>query len=181
MFYDHFDFSAEVVMDGKQTPYQVGEPYIPLHTDFNLYLKPSQPVLPALQSKMVFSRRIHKKPSTKKGIAAIPDKDLLKATVRDFGIYEIMVDTTAPVITTLLKDGMDISKWKRLNFVVKESMTTVQKCEAYVDDHWLRFVQKGDTWYYEIDDYFPMGSHTFTVKAWDENNNSRIMHLTLKR
>jgi hypothetical protein len=64
---------------------------------------------------------------------------------------------------------------------VKDETTTVKKVEAFVDGQWLRVVQKGDLFYYEIDNHFPLGSHVLTVMAYDENNNIQKISYTLTR
>ncbi|MBK7690834.1 MAG: peptidoglycan DD-metalloendopeptidase family protein [Bacteroidetes bacterium] len=173
--YDNICFRSYIAPGPNEYTYlyQVHENEIPLHSYFELQLKPKKEIPASYKGKVALV--LSKKSNgvvTKKGLAAAVVNGKVVASVREFGIYEIAIDQTPPVITSKLKDQMNISKEKVLYFTIKDDITSVKKCTATVDGQWLRLVQKGQTYYYEFDKYFPSGSHALKITATDENNNS---------
>jgi len=159
--------------------YQVHYPFVPLHSSFELKLVPKASIPPALSEKLAVLRYPYKNEQGKKGKAARLMDGKVVATVRDFGDYEIVVDETAPQITSAIKNGDSIAQRKQLTFVVKEETTSVQSVTAEVDGQWLRLAQKGDQYVYELDEHFPKGRHQLTVTAVDENKNKQSKTYTL--
>lgn len=180
-FYDHVHFETNSFYEGGRMMYQVSQTEIPLHHEVDLYLKPDFTVPSIWKVKMALRWHSDLNQKDIKGMAAVVDREMLKVKMKEFGTFEMVLDTIPPQILTTLKNGMNISNIKRLSVEVKDDITSIQTCEAFVDEEWLRLVQKGNIWYYELDEHFPGGTHTFTVRASDENNNIRTISLTLKR
>lgn len=161
--------------------YQVHSSDVPVHTYFDLNLKTKKAIPESLQSKVAVVRYPFGSETQKKGKAASVNRQVVTASVRDFGTYEVVIDTKPPQISTSLKNGASINKLKTLSFIIKDDVTSVAKCQLFVDGNWLRVVQKGDVFYYELDAHFPKGKHEVQLKAFDENNNCAIATLTLTR
>jgi hypothetical protein len=105
----------------------------------------------------------------------------VEAIVNEAGDYEIAIDKTPPRIASTIKNGDRINEREPLSFVITDETTSVKKAEAYVDGQWLRLVQQGNRFYYELDTYFPPGKHTLRITAADENNNMASQNFILER
>lgn len=182
--YDNICFRTSIGPGSNEYTYlyQIYENEVPLHSYFDLQLKPKKEIPALYKSKvaLVLSKKANGV-LAKKGIAANMVNGQVVASVREFGTYEISIDQAPPVITSRLQDKMNISKEKVLYFTIKDAITSVKKCTATVDGQWVRLVQKGSTYYYEIDKYFPVGSHQLKITATDENNNTSEKYYTLIR
>jgi hypothetical protein len=161
--------------------YQVHYPYVPLHTYFDLGLTPKTAIPVALKNNVAVVRLPSPNETGTKGRAAKLVNGQVIVSVRDFGEYQIRIDQKPPVITSTIKNGDIVTKQKRINFVIKEETTSVEHVEATIDGQWIRMVQKGNNYYYEMDDYFPKGSHQFKLTARDENGNTSTQIYTLTR
>lgn len=181
--YDNICFTSSVKPSTSEYShiYQVHTSQVPLHTYFDIFFTPKTTIPISLKDKIAVVRYPYGSDTKKKGKSAELVNGKVKATIRDFGNYEIIVDQKAPIVTSTIKNNDVITKLSRLNFVVKEETTSVKKVEAFVDGQWLRIVQKGDNFYYEMDDHFPLGTHQLTVSAFDENNNVQKINYTLTR
>ena len=181
--YDNIYFTSSIkpATSKYSHRYQVHTPEVPLHTYFDILFVPKSTIPISLKDKITVVRYPYGIETTKKGKAATLVNGKVKATIRDFGKYEIVIDQKAPIITSTIRNNDVVTKLSRLNFVVKDETTSVKKVEAIIDGQWLRIVQKGDHFYYEMDDHFPLGTHQLLVSAYDENNNVQKISYTLTR
>lgn len=161
--------------------YQVHTSNIPVHSYFDLKLTPKTNIPSSLADKIAVQRYPYGNEKNKKGKAAKLQHGIVIVSVRDFGNYEIVIDKTAPKISCSIKNGDNISALKRFNFVIVDETTSVSNVEATLDGQWLRIVQKGNNFYYEMDNYFPKGTHTLAISATDENKNTNTQTYTLTR
>lgn len=101
------------------------------------------------------------------------EKGWFKASFREFGSFELMVDTTAPAITPLgFKNGMNCSKLKRIVFVIKDNTEEIKKFTATLDGNWLCFSNdKGSRFIYDFDEMCPAGEHELKIIAEDQVGN----------
>lgn len=170
-FYDDvcYTFSNTPVSGLFSDVFQVGPSYAPVHTYFELQLKPSLPVPFDLRTKIVM---MYSDGKDTNGRAATPsEKGWYKASVRNLGQYWLATDTTAPVILPQ-KLSADQSKAKRISFVVKDRATSVKSFTGQLDGQWILFEQHESNWFYEMDSHCPKGRHTLKVTATDENGNT---------
>ena len=181
--YDNIYFTSSIkpATSKYSYRYQLHTPEVPLHTYFDILFVPKSTIPISLKDKITVVRYPYGIETTKKGKAATLVNGKVKATIRDFGKYEIVIDQKAPIITSTIRNNDVVTKLSRLNFVVKDETTSVKKVEAIIDGQWLRIVQKGDHFYYEMDDHFPLGTHQLLVSAYDENNNVQKNSYTLTR
>jgi hypothetical protein len=181
--YDNVHFTSSIKPSTSEYShiYQVHTPEVPLHTYFDILFVPKSTIPISLKDKIAVVRYPYGIETTKKGIAATLINGKVKATIWEFGKYEIIIDQKAPIVTSTIRNNDVVTKLSRLNFVTKDETTSVKKVEAFVDGQWLRMVQKGNHFYYEMDDHFPLGTHQLTVSAYDENNNIQKINYTLTR
>ena len=175
--YDNICFKTSVKSSTRPYShiYQVHYNFVPLHSYFDLMLSPKKSIPDELRNKIAVVK------ISGKGTAAKLVNNRVMATIREFGDYEIVTDEKAPVITTKVKNGMNIAKSTALYFNVTEETTSVKSCTATIDGQWLRLVQKGNTFYYEMDDHFPIGTHQLAISATDQNDNITTKTYTLTR
>jgi hypothetical protein len=159
--------------------HQVLDASIPAHHSFSVSLKPITGIPFDLRSKIVMRYRDGQKES---GQAALQeDKGWYKSTVRAFGEYRLEVDTTAPVVTPSIPVKGNLAKAKKINFVVKDAMTSVQAFSGELDGKWILFEQHENNWFYELDNHCPKGAHRLVVKATDENGNTATQSYNFTR
>jgi hypothetical protein len=152
---------------------------VPLHSYFDLVLNPKAPIPAALKNKIAVV--LKKGTAAGSGVAATLINNQVMASLREFGDYEIVIDQRAPLISTSLRGGQNISKLKVLAFTVKDETSSVKQCTAEVDGQWIRLAQKGHTYFYEMDPYFPPGKHELRITASDENDNVSVRSFTFTR
>ena len=120
------------------TVYQLHNTSVPLHRYFPVSIKATTP----LPNKMVMHRFANGKNDYAR---AEPEKykgetGWYKASFREFGSFELMIDTVAPTITPIgFKDGINCSKQSRIVFVIKDNTEEIKKFTATLDGNWLRF------------------------------------------
>ncbi|MBK7764347.1 MAG: M23 family metallopeptidase [Bacteroidetes bacterium] len=179
--YDDINFVSKTseIDDEYSQLYEVHEAYVPVHSYFDLKLKPKQTIPAQFKEKMAMLRLPYTKEGSSNAKAARCKGAWVIANVRDFGTYKLVVDTVAPNIQSTINDNDTITSMKTITFTIQDNYTSIAKCEALVDGKWLRLVQKGDTFYYEMDEHFPIGKHQFDIVATDENKNTRRLKYTL--
>ncbi|XZF13228.1 M23 family metallopeptidase [Chitinophagaceae bacterium MMS25-I14] len=152
---------------------------VPVHHNFDLYIRPDKPIPFALRDKIAF---VYNDGKTEEGTAAQKDdKGWYKCAVRDFGEYRLEADTTAPVITPVSKTAGN--KTSILSFTVKDNMTSVRKFTGTLENgEWLLFEPRGDRFFYRFDDgKCSSGAHVLTLTAADENGNVRTLKYRFTR
>lgn len=160
--------------------YKINSSDVPLHNPILLMLKPKKEIPEVWQNKVAIAKRNND--NTLSGKAANKaDKGFYSAEIKEFGNYIILIDRQAPNISCNIKTGTNIKQNKNITFIIKEDITTVKEVSATVNGQWLRLSQKGNTYTYNIDDFFPQGTHTIQIVAQDENNNIAKQNFTFTK
>ncbi len=150
--------------------YKVNTSDVPVHNYFDLKLKPRSAIAPSLGSKVALVRYPFGKDTEKKGVAGKLVNGWAVASVRDFGTYEVVVDQTPPAVTCALANGAT-HKGKYIFCTAKDETTSIKSFVGTIDNQWVRFVQKGKSFTYEIDKYCLPGNHVLQLNVADENGN----------
>ncbi len=165
--------------NGYSAKVKLGQPWLPVHTYFDLHLKPGRAIPAGLEKKVV---TMYSDDKDEDGRAATQiENGWYKARVRNFGTYWLDIDTTAPVIWSMQKNGANLSRVKQMTFDAKDNMTSVKKFSGYLDGKWICFEQHGDSFFYKFDGHCPKGKHQLVFTAEDENGNASSYHLTFTR
>lgn len=179
--YDSMRFTYnETPSKAGYTVYQLHHPGVPLHGYFPISIKAQT----ALPGKMVMHRFANGKHDYAKAEALMNGKEpgWYKASFREFGSFELLVDTIAPAIIPIgFKEGMNSSKQSRIVFVIKDNTEEIKKITATLDGNWLRFSNdKGSRFIYEFDEMCPAGEHELKIVAEDQvgNVSERVFHFT---
>jgi len=164
-----FQYSSKPDEQSFSERYQIHYSYVPLHTYFDLSIKPNKPVPFNLRDKIVLMYRDGK---SEDGKAADFFNGWYKAKVRNFGEYRLVADTIAPIISSLQKENENLSRARQIRFSVKEAATSVKKFRAELDGKWLLFEPRGTTFFYDFDERCTKGKHRLVITAADENDNT---------
>lgn len=179
--YDSLRFRySEVVPNTGYTIYQLHNVNVPLHAYFPVTIKAST----AFPGKMVMHRFAN---GRKDFVKAEPvrygrEDGWFRASFRDFGSFQLMVDTVPPKISPLgFKDKMNGSKLNSIRFVVTDNTEEIKSFTATLDGNWLRFSNdKGRIFIYEFDEMCPAGEHELRIIAEDQVGNitEKVYHFT---
>lgn len=160
--------------------YKINSSDVPLHNTILLNLKPKKEIPEVWQNKVVIVKRNND--NTFSGKAATKaDNGFYSTEIKEFGNYIMLIDKQAPNISCNVKTGTNIKQVQNISFIIKEDITTVKNVTATVEGQWLRLSQKGITYTYNIDDFFPIGTHTIQIVAQDENNNTATQNFTFTK
>ena len=167
-----FEFQKTYQNNALSSRYQLHQAYVPLHQYVDLSIKPERVVPFALNRKIVLVYHDGAKQSAK---AAQLSNAWYTASVRNFGAYWLAVDTTAPTIKSMQKQGIAMLPGKVLRFKISDNYTSVKKCTATINGQWLCLEQHEEDWFYVIDEHCPIGKNKLELVAVDENGNERKM------
>ena len=167
----HFQYN-ETPGNTGYTVYHLHNTSVPLQRIFPISIKAATP----LPNKMVMHRFANGKNDYARAVPESYGKetDWYKASFREFGSFELMIDTLPPAITPIgFKDGMNCSKQSRIVFVVKDNTEEIKNFTATLDGNWLRFSNdKGSRFIYEFDEMCPTGKHELKIIVEDQVGNT---------
>jgi len=173
-----FETSKSAEAKSSSSRFSIATSTIPVHNYFDLSIKPEVATPFALTSKMTLQYSDGKKISGKK---ATLNDGWYSASVRAFGDYWLAVDTVAPTIKPLLKNGVVLGGKKEIRFVVTDNFSSVKTFTGTINGQWLCFEQHGNNWFYRLDEYCPKGKNKLQLSAIDENGNERKMQFDFTR
>jgi hypothetical protein len=104
------------------------------------------------------------------------------ARFREFGNYQLVSDTVAPVILPIGPlDGADLGHARRIAFHVRDNLGAIRRFRAELDGQWLCFTNdKGLAYIYSFDRHCPPGPHTLRISVEDVagNRSQKEYHFT---
>lgn len=165
--YDSLRFRYSETASATGYPvFQLHSANIPVHSSFPVKIKATSP----LPGKMVMHRFAGSKNDYAK---AEEENGWYKASFREFGNFQLMIDTLPPVITPVgFKDGMNCTKLNHIVFVVTDNTEEIEKFSATLDGNWLRFTNdKGRSFVYVFDEKCAPGEHELKITAEDQAGN----------
>lgn len=179
--YDSIRFQfKETATDGFSV-FQLHNSTVPVHGYFPVSIKAES----AFPHKMIMRRFAGKKNDYAKAEPVNFGKDSgwYRASFREFGSFQLMIDTQPPVITPIgFKDGMNCSKQSSIIFSIKDNAEDLSSFTATLDGNWLRFSNdKGTRFIYEFDDKCPAGEHELKIIAVDLVGNTTEKVYTFTR
>ena len=174
-----FLFTKKDASNAYSSAYSIHKPYVPIHNYFDLNIKPEKTIPFHLHDKVAM---IYSDGKNENGRAAAnTDKGWYTAQVRNFGTYTLVADTVGPVIKALARSGSSLAKASKVNFTIKDAISSVKKYRAEIDGKWVILEQHGNNFFYEFDDRCPKGKRTMKITASDENNNTSTLRFTFTR
>jgi murein DD-endopeptidase MepM/ murein hydrolase activator NlpD len=148
----------------------IGAGYIPLQESFLIRIKPDAGFTAEDSAYTVMQWSYGAKTAAQK---VQWQQGWASAKFRDFGNFQLVRDTTAPVIVPAgFTNGSDLSEASRIVFTVRDNLPGVKNVRAALDGKWLRFTNdKGRNFIYQFDEKCPKGVHTLQISAEDEAGN----------
>jgi hypothetical protein len=157
----------------------IQRPELPVHTAFQLSVRPTRPVPFALRNKMILVYSDGRKETGKAAIAE--DQGWYRAAFRNFGSFRLQADTTGPVLRPQgLKSGV-ITARKSVRIEARDAGSSIASFRGTIDGRWVLFEQAGSTWTYLPDDRCPKGRHELQVTVQDESGNATTRSYTVVR
>ena len=180
--YDTIRFQYKEINSQSLFPiYQLHNASVPVHGYFPVKIRA---VIPAdLKDKVVMKRSWNTKKDFSKAIAEGADKNWYMGKFREFGQFQLMIDTIPPVITPAgFVNGMNCSKLKSIRFTVVDNTEEIKNFIATLDGNWLRFSNdKGRIFVYEFDEYCAPGDHNLKITVEDQVGNITVKEYTFTR
>ena len=172
--YDSIRFRYnEIPGNNAYTIYQLHNVTVPVHSYFPVKIKAAS----SLPDKMVMHRFANGKNDYAK---AEYENGWYKASFREFGNFQLMVDTLPPTISPVgFKDNMNCAKLSAIKFIILDNTEEIKNFTATLDGNWLRFSNdKGRTFIYLFDEMCPPGQHELKIVAEDQVGNvtEKIYH-----
>jgi hypothetical protein len=98
------------------------------------------------------------------------------ARFREFGNFQLVLDTIAPVVTPLgALNEADLSKATRIAFSIKDDLGGLRNFRAELDGAWICFTNdKGLAYIYKFDGHCPPGRHNLRVSVEDVAGNRTV-------
>ena len=176
--YDFFHFKYnEIIPATGKTIYQLHNTSVPLQVYFPIRIKEN--FLLKDTGKIVMKRSSGSKEDFKK---ASYDNGWYKASFREFGNFQLLIDTIPPSVVPIgFKDGINISKAGRIKFAVIDNSEEIKKFTGLLDGNWILFSNdKGRNFIYALDEHCSTGEHELIITAEDQvgNKTTRTYHFT---
>ena len=166
----HFQYS-EIKPNKGYTIYQLHNTSVPLQGYFPITIKAST----LLPDKMVMHRFANGKHDYAKAepVNNGNEPGWFKASFREFGSFQLMIDTVAPNIIPIgFRNGLNCSKQSRIVFAVSDNTEEIKKFTALLDGNWLRFTNdKASRFIYNFDEMCPAGEHELKIFVEDQVGN----------
>lgn len=160
-------YQKQNTIAGLSARHKLGETFIPVHSNYTVKIKAEKP-LAAGEKEKVLVKLTGAKTSYKK--PEIENDSWFSAEFRDFGIFELIMDNTPPLIPSM-GAGDIVYVNNSIRFTPTDD-TGIDDFKAELNGKWLRFTNdKGRTWVYKLDQYFPEGTNTLTVTVKDIAGN----------
>jgi murein DD-endopeptidase MepM/ murein hydrolase activator NlpD len=168
--YDSFHFNYKQTKDVNGQPiYQLHQATVPVHTYFPISIKGWFSMVDT--GKVVMYRYYESRKDYKK---AHYHNGWYKASFREFGNYQLLLDTIPPSIRPVgFTNNMNTAKLSRLLFVVEDDTEEIDDFTATLNGKWIRFSNdKGRNFIYKFDEYCGPGSHELVITATDQVGNT---------
>lgn len=164
-----YSSTPSAALNSVSARHKLGETYIPVHSNYEVRIKPDKYISPENRNKIVI-KRVGKNTTVRK---AVWNGEWLTAQFRDFGVFEAFIDNAPPSVNALGSgDVVNLNKATRISFTPTDNYG-IADFRVEVDGKWLRFTNdKGRTWIYNFSDgRITAGQHELTVIVTDVAGN----------
>jgi murein DD-endopeptidase MepM/ murein hydrolase activator NlpD len=160
--------------------HSIGADYIPLQEAMLVRIKPDTILDLMKRNHIVMQWFAGKKNAVQK---VEWQKDWAAAKWRMMGNFQLLLDEEAPAIIPVgFKDGANLSKARKIVFIIKDNLGEFKNFQAELDGKWLRFTNdKGKSFVYIFDEKCARGEHLLKVSVEDEAGNVTTRLFNFKR
>ncbi|SIT17455.1 Peptidase family M23 [Chryseobacterium ureilyticum] len=173
--YEKSDGDANVVSNAIV----LNSPYIPVHDNYTLKIKPNRKLTKEEKDKVVMSLNYG---SDTNVIKAKWNGDQAEGQFNRLGTVKLILDNSLPSVSPGWKEGAAInSSILRLKGISK--VGDIVEFRAELDGKWLRFARAKDDFIYTFDEKCPKGSGSHTLKVVTTNTagNTNTQTFTFQR
>lgn len=181
-FYEDLLLDYDLVVENTQGLYSPVHRFqthtTPVHRYFDLHIRPNE-IPEQLKEKAVIA---HCKDgaSPKSYGGEWTTEGRLRAPVRDFGNFTIMIDTMPPTIKPY-HFSRDMRTWNDFSFEIEDNFPTAGKARdlrfrAEVDGQWILMEYNGrkKRLYHTFDGHISTGKHQLVVRVMDDRGNEVV-------
>ncbi|SHG78229.1 M23 family metallopeptidase [Chryseobacterium sp. OV279] len=151
--------------DGVSNTIVLQSPYIPVHDDYTLKIKPNRKLTGEEKGKTVV---LFDYGSDTKVIKGKWDGDRMETQFNRLGTATLLLDQSLPSVSPGWKDGALINS-SFLKLSGKTKIGDIISFRAELDGKWLRFARVKDDFFYVFDEKFPKSSGLHTLKVTTTN------------
>lgn len=166
--YDAVHFKYSKSSNSVNPVHQLSNATIPVQTYFPVWIKGQFDI--GDTGKIVMKRAYGPKQDFKK---AVYEQGWYKASFREFGSYQLLLDRVPPVISSRsLINNMNAARLGSIIFTVTDNSEELSSFTALLDGNWLRFSNdKGRNFIYRFDERCAPGPHELKIIAEDQVGN----------
>ncbi len=167
--YDSFRFVYKEMIPYSGRPvYQLHNTSVPVQNYFPVKIRDNFPARDTghiMMKRFAGAKEDYKKADFENG--------WYKASFREFGSFQLILDTIPPTIVPLgFRNGMNAAKLKRIAFAITDNTEEIKSFTALLDGNWLRFSNdKGKVFVYLFDEHCSTGEHELKIIAKDMAGN----------
>ncbi len=153
--YDDLDFTYQIseAVAGSYSPvHHIHHTLTPMHLPAELAIRPDS--LPVELRDKAYLGYMNGEEGKTEAAGGEWNDGMVKANIRSFGRYMVLVDTIAPELKPLnLGGSQDMSSKSSIRFRIKDQQSGVKSYEGYIDNHWALFEYdlKNDLVFYQFD------------------------------
>lgn len=173
--YEKSDGDANVVSNAIV----LNSPYIPVHDNYTLKIKPNRKLTKEEKDKVVMSLNYG---SDMNVIKAKWSGDQAEGQFNRLGTVELILDNSLPSVSLGWKEGAVINN-SILRLKGNTKVGDIVEFRAELDGKWLRFARVKDDFIYTFDEKSPKGSGSHTLKVVTTNTagNTNTQTFTFQR
>ena len=168
--YDNFHFKFREAPNALGTAYYLHDEDVPVQQYYPIKLKGNFNIEDT--GKIEMKMNSHGRTKYKK---AVYKNGWYESSFRDFGVFQLILDKTPPVVAPLwgFRDGADVSKLNRIAFSAIDNTQEIVDFTGLLDGQWLLFSNdKGKTFIYNFDKYCTPGEHSLELIVKDVVGNT---------
>ncbi len=175
--YDDLDFTYNKTPINKLKNtfiYHVHHKLTPLHTTFNLWIKPDSAILNPQKAVIVNTNGIYQ--------GGQLDNGLIKATPKTFGSFYISIDSLPPQIKPIFKTS-NLGLASKMQFKISDNLSGIKSYNGYINNQWvlMEFESKTNILTHFFDERTGFGKHTFKLIVVDNKDNTKEYTTTFYR
>lgn len=149
--------------------YSIGSELIPLHSNITIKIKSNRLLNNFEKDKTIIQ---YTNAKSKEALKPIWTKDWAEINYNKLGNFQLLLDTIPPKINiTGITDSSNISNTKKIMVTTSDLEGSIQNFNAVLDNNWLMFSRKGNTFIYTLDEHCSTGYHTLICSIEDIAGN----------
>jgi len=168
--YDYFHFKFREAPNALGTAYYLQDDDVPVQQYYPIKIKGNFNIEDT--GKIEMKMNSHGRTKFKK---AVYKNGWYESSFRDFGVFQLILDKTPPVVAPLwgFRDGADVSKTNKIAISAIDNTQEIVDFTGLLDGQWLLFSNdKGKTFIYNFDKYCTPGEHSLELIVKDLVGNT---------